>query len=186
MSPLNEAEFKTYLEKAREKRATILQSGAAEANLNASGVTGVTIRKLKRKGWGNSKNVSPSLSDTKPIAAPPLNNVAAACDSKVVLPSPRKRIKKEKTCVPMEGTDIASLWDRRFDGMGFVDSNLSFTKDVQEVKESGLEKASEMLVAYSLRSALLGKVITDQFRALLGPQSNCQVELTATKIENSQ
>jgi len=124
---------------------------------------------------------TPSLSDTKPIAAQPLNNMAAACGSKMVLPSPRKKIKKEKTCVPMEETDIASLWDRRFDGMGFVDNNLSFTKDVQEVKESGLEKASEMLVAYSLRSALLGKVITDQFRALLGHESNCRDELDATK-----
>ncbi|AES79975.1 hypothetical protein MTR_7g075370 [Medicago truncatula] len=178
MSPLNEAEFKTYLAKAREKRATVLQSGAAEAKLD---VSSVTIRKLKRKGGGSSKNGPPSLSDKEPIAAPRLNNMAAACGSKVVLSSPRKRIKKEKTCVPMEGTDIASLWDRRFDGMGFVDSNLSFTKDVQEVKESGLEKAGEILVAYSLRSALLGKVITDQFQALVGHHSNCQDELIATK-----
>jgi len=178
MSLLNEAEFKTYLAKAREKRATVLQSGAAEAKLD---VSGVTIHKLKRKGVGNSKEGSPSLSDTEPIAAQPLNNMAAACGSKMVLPSPRKRIKKEMTCVPMEGTDITSLWDRRFDGMRFVDSNLSFTKDVQEVKESGLEKASEMLVAYSLRSALLGKVIKDQFRAVLGHESNCRDELNATK-----
>jgi predicted nucleic acid-binding Zn-ribbon protein len=178
MSPLNEEEFKTYLAKTREKRDIVLQFGAAEAKLD---VSGVTIRKLKRKGGGNSKEGSPSLSDTEPIAVPPLNNVTAACGSKVVLPSPRKRIKKEKTCVPMEGTDITSLWDRRFDGMGFVDSNLSFTKDVQEVKESGLEKASEVLVAYSLRSALLGKVITDQFRAVLGHERNCRDELNSTK-----
>lgn len=76
-----------------------------------------------------------------------LNNEAAACNSKVVLPLSRKKIKKEKTCVPMEETDKASLRDRSFDGIGFVDSNLSFAKDVQEVKESGLEKASDMLVA---------------------------------------
>ncbi|RHN46791.1 putative ankyrin repeat-containing domain-containing protein [Medicago truncatula] len=125
MSPLNDAEFKTYLAKAREKRATVLQSGAAEAKLD---VSGVTICKLKRKGGGNSEEGSPSLSDTEPIAAPPLNNDSAACDSKVVLPLPRKKIKKEKTCVPMEETEKASLWDRCFDGMGFVDSNLSFTK----------------------------------------------------------
>lgn len=178
MSPLNDAEFKTYLAKAREKRATVLQSGAAEAKLD---VSGVTICKLKRKGGGNSEEGSPSLSDTEPIVAPPLNNEATACDSKVVLPLPRKKIKKEKTCVPMEETDKASLWDRSFDGVGFVDSNLSFTKDAHEVKEFGLEKASEMLVAYNLRSALLGKVIMDQFQSVLGHESNRRDKLNATK-----
>ncbi|AES79985.1 hypothetical protein MTR_7g075470 [Medicago truncatula] len=154
MSPLNEEEFKTYLAKDREKRATVLQSGDAEANLD---VSGVAICKLKRKGGGNSKEGSPSLSDAEPIAAQPLNNEAAACDSKAVLPSPRKRIKKEK----LVSQCIAVGWE--------------------EVKESGLEKASEMLVAYNLRSALLGKVIMDQFQSVLGHESNCQDELNATK-----
>lgn len=52
---------------------------------------------------------------------------------------------------------------------------------MQEVKESGLEKASEMLVAYNLRCALLRKVITDQFQSVLGHESNRRDELNATK-----